>query len=658
MIKYLAIILVSIIFFYPIFSSGYMVYVDNPNNYFELNYLSATLVPQHGWINGWSMQGYAGYPILLYRPQLGYFLAIILNRLSFLPLAYCYKIMVVASLAFLMCGMYALLARKFGSIAALCAAFLLMLQKDIYLDKILAGMWNNYIAIGLLLVFFYLLDRQALRMNIKKCIMLGIFFSVIIFAHLYTAVFALLLIFVYMPIWNKKAHNIPFNKMPAIFFIIPITGISLAFFYIYPFIETSWYFSVLTSPKPLSWTIKGFMGGFEGHNFISAFFINFPLIIRDFFGLWGIIYFWKNRNLSYPAKRILIGAAVLIVSGLFLYSDVVFAVPFLKNLRLVTNLQTHRFLVYAHIGLLIFTGYGLSLFLSKFNMTKKIILIALVAILSGSFLAHRYIYVSKGAKTFDELPDSVHLKNLWSWVSNNHNFRNGRIVYQNTVGNSDDAILAESDIYSLAPFYTKVPQIGGFTGATPYPIEKISRTDNQALFGKRLSSLNDREIANRMRLFNGGFIVSCEKTLEGILINSDIFSLEKKFGRFSVFRLREFVPGWALFKEKNTAFRWVVFKDESLKLNIQNNQPDNWIGIKVAFHPYWKAYINGKVAPIRPDEHYMMKIQLPETGNLELELFYSSKKMMPLLVSVSSLLLVLIVLIFPKQKNSFHIRSV
>ena len=84
--------------------------------------------------------------------------------------------MVLFSLVLICCSMYFLVTSRFGRKAAICASLILMLQKDVYLDKILSGMWENYLAIGVLLIFFALLHKYANCLSLKKAILLGILF--------------------------------------------------------------------------------------------------------------------------------------------------------------------------------------------------------------------------------------------------------------------------------------------------------------------------------------------------------------------------------------------------------------------------------------------------------------------------------------------------
>jgi hypothetical protein len=605
---YVLILFLGLVFLWPMFNSGYLVRGDSPSHHFEHNFLVNHLIPVHGWINGWCMQDFLGYPILLYRSQFPLWLIVILNKLFLVPLVAGYKIMVLLSLIILCCGMYFLIAQRFGKKAAICVSLILMLQKDIYFDKILAGMWENYFAIGILLIFFSLLYNSANSLSLKRTVFLGVLLAIIILSHVFATIVAFFLIFVIFLV-NRMDNAGPRQKWLRQFYflVIPLIGLGISFFYIYSLLKTNWYLRPMSNPKPLlvglSWAFKGFVGGFEhfftlgqrgySHFFkglLQTFFINYPLLIRDLFGIWGIIIFWKNRFGDYPNKRFLVATGVLIVFALLIFSDILFIFPFWKGLPFASNLLPNRFLVYAHIGLLIFAAHGILKVFAKDDIKRIIPFAFIIVLFAGSFLAHKHIYVSQGAKVFDELPDARHLKELWEWVAKNVDPINSRIVYENTVGNSEDPRLRESTIFALAGLYTRVPQIGGLMAASPYPTEAFTRTDTKSIFGKGLLLIDDTEIIKRMREdFNSQFIVSSEPLLREKLLKSDFFINEKNFGPFSIFRLKGFESNWVDFKKKYTTVNWVRLEDQLLELDIRNQSLDNWARIKVAFHPYWKA---------------------------------------------------------------------
>jgi len=659
---YLIIVVFAVIFFSPLLKQGYLIYSDNPVHHFELDYLANRILPEHNWVNGWCMQAYLGYPVLLYQPQLGFWLTIILSKVSPLSLAISYKAMILCALAFLGCGMYTVLAPRFGKQAGFFISLLIMLQKNIYYEKILAGMWNNYLAIGCFLIFFHLLDKWALSLTIKRSVLLGLLFGTIILTHLYTAIFASLLILAYLLPVTKKRTGI---------FLIPVIGTAVSLFYILPYLETGWYFRFINRPKSMAlaiaWTFKGFLGGFERffslsqlqtgqyqaffQGFLRTIFINYAVILRLLFGVLGICIFWIRRRIDYPHKKFLFVTAMLTFFALVIYSDILYIIPNWGTVPLIGGLQAQRFLIYAQLGLMIFAAFGIFKFFEWLKKGKRTLLLSALILLFISAFIHQGMYVNPAAKTFEEVSVSRHLKDLWSWVSENINQNESRILYQSTLLNSKDPILALSNIISLSGLYCNAGQIGAFSGATPYPSEAVTRTDEDVIFKKKLYDTNDTEIAHKMQELNCRFAVSSGPVLKEMLSGSGLFVHKEAFGPFSVFVLRNFKSSWVEFKYPDTRFKMVRFDDQFLRFNIENSRTDNRAKIRIAYHPYWKCRLNEIPVDIFQDEDGIMEIPLEEKGTLDLQLRYNSQNKPVLLTSLASLMLALGILVFKKKKN-------
>ena len=670
-IGYLLIVVLAVVFFYPIFKPGYLVRLDNPTHHFEIDFLAKQILPDYEWFNGWCHQDYLGSPISLYRPQAGPRLILTINKLFSLSLIGAYKIALLLSFIVFGCGMFFLIAGRFGRIAGIITTFSMMLQKDIYYDKILGGMWENYLALGIFLIFLNLLFKYRCSLTLKKALILGVVLAVIVLSHPLSAIFAFfVLLFAFLISMLDKKENTHINLY--LYLLIPLVSFTVSFYYIFPFLETGQMLNSLASPKSLivaiSWPIKGLLGGFERFfslqqflsgeylvflkGLIKSFFVNYPLIVRDIFGIFGIWLFYKHRSLDYAEKKFLQVVSVFTVFSLVYYSDLLLFIPLWKYVPFVSKFESHRFLTYSHLGLLIFCAYGLSEFLRRVKKSvRKLILMSMFVFFIGSFAAHKGLYVKEGTKTFDQLEASRSLKDLWSWVSLNVDPYNSRIVYQNTLGNSKDTDLAKSHIFSLAGIYTNVFQIGGEAGAAYSPTEKICRTDKKAIFGESIYAINDIKIANWMNFLNSRFIVSSESVLEEKLAESYLFTQEKQFGSFSIFKLKYFTSARAEFKEQNTNFKWVEFKNHSLQLDIENNNVNNWVRIKVSNHPYWKAYLNKLLVPIESDEYGLMRIPLKDIGVFRLHIGYNSKKKAPVVVSLLSLSLVFLGLILPDKRG-------
>ena len=173
--------------------------------------------------------------------------------------------------------------------------------------------------------------------------------------------------------------------------------------------------------------------------------------------------------------------------------------------------------------------------------------------------------------------------------------------------------------------------------ATPYPTEAFTRTDSRAIFGRSLSSITDVEISGWMKVLNSRFIVSSEPVLEERLQRSELFSRQRSFGTFSVFKLKDYEPEWIVFRAKDTQSDWMRFEDQLLVLNIENQSPGNKANLKIAYHPYWRADIDEEPVSIEPDNYGMMDVLLKEKGPLRLRLYYNSKNKAALFISFLSL---------------------
>ena len=221
-LPYAFIIAVAIFMFRGIFAPGFMSGYDNSFHYYDAYYLTKTLIPQYHWISGWSMQCLGGFPVLVDYYQVGFLIIAILNKILFLSLNLSYKTMVLASYIVLGVGFYKISSERFGKTAALLITTCLMLQKDIYYDRILAGIWNNYLALGVFFIFLHMLDKNIKTLTIRKSLILGLLLGILTLTHLYVAVFAFIILFIYLfPYLQEALRENRLKK--ALFNILPIS---------------------------------------------------------------------------------------------------------------------------------------------------------------------------------------------------------------------------------------------------------------------------------------------------------------------------------------------------------------------------------------------------------------------------------------------------
>lgn len=646
---------IALFMFRGIFAPGFMSGYDNSFHYYDAYYLTKTLIPQYHWISGWSMQSMAGLPIFVDYYQIGFLFIAFLNKILFLPLNFSYKIMVLFSYIFLGVGFFKISSYRFGKVPSLVIAICLMLQKDIYLDMILGGIWNNYLGIGLFFIFFYILYKEIKSITIKKSLILGLLLGLLILTHLFVALFAFILLFIYMASYlviegvNKKRL---FFRQFLIHMCIPISAFMISAYYLYGFIAARNYFSKMP-PKDLVtgfiWSLKSFFGPLENSsNILLTFMINLPIVIRIIFSFLGMYIFFKNKKKS-DTRSFLIHIFIFIFIALIFFSDILANLfGAWKNIPLIGTLQTDRFLIYIHIGLYLFAAYGLAKFLEGFRKRKILATVLFVSIVGSVFFNYTYL-----ARDFSRtLEQSVHMPNIyriWSWVNKNISPKKERIVYQSTIGNMDDSILRRSDVFALSGVFTKIPQIGVSRGASPFPQEKYMRNDHGRIFGRDIKTADDFFIKDMMNYFNARYIVSVEPSLENKISKSKLFFKEKELGPFSIFRVKNFKGGWVAF-ERDAGYKTLDFDNQYVEFSIFNKSINNEAFIKIAYHPFWRAQLNDKPVKIKQDDYSLMKISLPHKGNYRLALSYNSINYLWIAVSALSLIAVLILILYFDRK--------
>jgi hypothetical protein len=613
--------------FRGIFAPGFMSGYDNSLHYYESYYLTQVLIPQYHWISGWSMQQLAGCPVLLDYPQVGFLLIAFLNKIAFLSLNLSYKAAVLFSYIILAAGFYKVTSCRFGKMPSLFAATCLMLQKDIYHDRILGGVWNNYLAIGIFLLFFHMLDKYIRSMSLRKSLILGLLLGLLILAHLYVALFAFILLSVYaFPYLSAAFREKKAARRLFFYALIPITAGMVSAYYLYGFVIARDYFAGISSKgllTGLTWSVKSLFGPLEkGANLPAAFLINFPVLTRVIFGSLGAYLFLRKEE-NPEIRRFLTCTAVFSLIALVLFSDILVNLSgWWRGLPFVGNLQSNRFLVYAHVGMYIFAAYAAGRVLAYFK-ERKFIITAFSALMLLSVFSHHSYLAGDASRTLDESPEMANIYKVWDWIDENIPPGTGRIVYQSTRENTDDAILRASDVFALSGVFTDVPQIGVSRSASPFPQEKYMRNDYGSIFSRKISAVDDAFIRDRMNYFNAKYIVSVEPDLKDKLESSPLFFREQEYGSFTVFRLDDFNGGWIKFKG-DAEYEIKTFENQKLEFLVRNKTPDNEAFLKVAYHPLWRARLNDAPIKIKGDRYGLMKISLPERGLYRLELAFTS----------------------------------
>ena len=645
-LPYVFIIGVAVFMFRGIFASGFMSGYDNSFHYYDAYYLVKTLIPQCHWISGWSMQGLAGFPVFVDYYQTGFLFMAFLNKALFVPLNLSYKLTVLLSYIILGTGFYKMASYRFGKTAALLFALSLMLQKDVYYDRILAGMWSNYLAIGLFFIFFHFLDKNIKAMTIKRALALGLMLGAIILSHIYVAVITFIVLLSYaIPFMIDATKKKAFAKQFFIYASIPVSAWLVSSYYLYAFVVTSDY---LTNPSAqifregLMWGPKLFFGPLEVMDSISTFLINIPILARIIFSALGLAFFIKEKNQKIKSflKYVILFTSIALV----LYMDILPRLfSWWHDIPIAGTLQISRFHIYVQIGLYIFAAYGLAKFLAIFKRKQVIVAVCVVPILLSVFFHHRLI-AREATRTLDESPQMVNVHRVWKWVNENISSGGERIAYQNTVSNVSDPILNRSDVFALSGVFTKVPQIGVSRSASPFPQEKYMRNDRGKIFGKPVNKTDVSYVKTMMEVFNAGHIVTVEPGFKKMLEGSALFSKEASSGIFNIFSLNGFKKNWIDFT-KEADYETMKFDNQQVTFLIRNNSEDNTATVKIAYHPFWHAYINGRQTDIGRNKYSLMQVSLPKRGFYRMDLIFNSFNPFFVILSLFGVIFALIIIL-------------
>ncbi|RMF96077.1 MAG: hypothetical protein D6734_04450, partial [Candidatus Schekmanbacteria bacterium] len=619
---YLILIVSSLFLIAPIFKKGIPMLLDNPKHLSETIYLTKYLIPQRHWINGWCMADFAGFPILLYHYILGKSIAAFLSISTGINIIIAYKLLMAVAIVFPTVSLFFLFSRISSKTASLITALFFLLQTT-HILKIAQGMWNNYLALGFLPLFIYALLKVYTDNSLKYCGVAVLLFSLTIISHQYVAIaesfFALF--FFFISLFSKKTNSFRFFLKLS---LIAILSISLASFYIYPFIEAGKWLSAnkmfgkgiiepwaslyhqvkifLNVPENISLSKQLFNNNGElfFKNLFSKPFIKLSMLLLDFFAITGLIVSFKKEEYKHILNK---GMIFFTFFFLIFSSDLWRSVNFLNNLPFAGGIENNRFMLFSQIGLLFFCIYGLDYF---FHITQRkdfiLKIICLVIIAGGLITFSSHLKNKKFLITSNHLEDYRQIESFWEWTSKNLNPNKERLLIQRTKGNIAGTIFNESHILSLTWYYSGVNHIGAWNSGFPYTTEKIVSTEGGRIMGMSMKNIDDRKLARRMKIFNTSHIAAVSQSLQNFLERSPSFQKIADFGLIEVFKLLNYKPLWIDFIKGKGKVGYINLANEMIEAKIVTEEFYNTIRIKVQNHPYWKCEINGEETKLSTDE--------------------------------------------------------
>ena len=520
-------------------------------------------------------------------------------------------------------------------------------------------------------VFFFLyfkcLKDFHLEMTVEKLFCLILLLSLITLSHVFTLVVAWSLLFssLFIKIINKGSKKEILRK----YLFILITPFSICLYYVWNVVNLKIIFSQLGAivrpylfQRPLLsnflWDILGFYFLWDSHNtlFENIYENIYPCLfcLIDILSICGIIYyffFFKERKKSSFTS-------VLIIFSLFMVSfhALSFLPPSMKIFFFKPEYLTVRYIIFLLFVLMYFACLFLECDYIKKNKNIRLVICIILILFCFSETCKRVISSDANMGMFEKISESENLEKLWIWIWENNKIEHSRVVYQNTnySGNPEKNPFFISHIMALSSVETGVNQI-----VAPNCCNNESNflknitTDQNRLFGVKIEKISDSEVVDYMKTFNAEFIVSCEPALQKKLQSSGYFTHAASFPPFSIFRVRGVECSEMFeFSEPVSLFNFNEERDDRIVMDFENISEENTLQIKISYHPYWRAYINGNEVLINKNKNGLMEIDIFESGRMKLELEYSSFNYFTVFISGLSIIVLICSWIYFLRKKS------
>ena len=658
----LAIVFVGFILVHPMFGDGFLLFVDGAIRTAESYYLVEELLPK-GQFFGWAAPlGNAGTPVFTYDYPFGFIVIAFLHYALRIDVLLAYKLVNFFAYVFPSLALFYFLKSRINYKIALVFSLLALFQYDFIWFPI-GGMWNQPLSIGFLILFIHIFDIAITRpLNLRNFLLMGLLGGLILISHPFTSLFTVIFSSMALLIYSAR-RKIRLFELSKYLVASLVVALAISFFYLYPLLLTAKEikpsavgladatfpslvksFSYLLLPHMRIPEIKETFGWSSSlidlskisnniTGLINASLLNFAEILLGVSIVAGIILYLKRRiegNLPFVL-------ALVLLANLFIASGLIVLTP-LKDLPLLNSVHSPRFFIYERVLLIILAAYGINYivknneFIKKYQRTinKEFVPLAILtfSILYLSF----YPIISRGMipiETSDKIAAFDDVEKVWSWVTDNVDGNKTRVYYQDTYFTSKNKQLNQTRVFSLSYKFTKVPFIGGWATNPSFHIAELY-TNHRQMFGSSVDEINDGQIATNMSYYNSKYIVSVESVLEGKLKKSNLFKQETKFGELSIFTLKDYDPKWVRLNGNDIDVEMLKFEHENIEFDFTTDKIDKQLIVKMAYHPFWRAYVNGKperIERVTTDfkgfpTNGLIGIKTNELGKLNVKLVY------------------------------------
>ncbi|MCL5271698.1 MAG: hypothetical protein M1457_14350 [bacterium] len=656
--NYFALIVIFVLILLgPIFRPGIPLSDAHPSRLSEIRSLYERCFGQQHWISGWEQRFLGGYPAGTYQYQTGFWLICGLHRIG-LPLVTAYKLVFAAAMVF-MAAMAARLLRPHAGEALAAAVALLFFLSPAILNQIAQAFWNHVFALGILCIFLARLGkRETLRGS--DALVLAALYAIIILTHLYAAVAAAIFLFCWLlePVWRRNWAG------AARAIAVPPAALLLTYAYSGPILETRHW---LAPVEPMELTAREFTGlllNICGLDAINPYFgrgpaeiavrlvAHWPVLAAVALAL-GLVVPWRRGRLTPRTLRFCRWMAVSFACFFVIYVKIAALLPPSRLREMMGSIATARFLQYAHLCLFALAAVSLRHWLGFLSARRerapaktairapRPVAWVIGALLILTLAKTSYTLYGNGRlDTESTCPAMTDLRAAWSWLRMYDDVRH-RVLYENSFGNYPAAapggvVMRNSTIPALAAFETGVPQVGGLLNIV-LPLHAVTRSEGGWLAGFPLRNLKSSDLHAVLQSLNIGRIVSCSPEAHARLAADSRMTERARFGAFEIWDFSGAPGNWAAVGGgEPVSFAIDPVNDARMSVRLDNKTPDNPLLIRVCWHPYWEASLNGRPLALRADPLGLIETRVASQGPARIELHYRARRPGFLTVSLTA----------------------
>jgi hypothetical protein len=556
---------------FPIWSGGYLTYIDNSVHIAEILELSRSQA------RGWSEIAFAGFPLGTLHSPIWYPLLAFLTRVG-VPIGPLYTAVLLLGLIAPPLAIYAAARKRTTASQACLLAYLVLVQPALLwgIGSPLAGMWTNAIASAALVFLTELYARPSLSSWGHLAASALLAFAVL--THLFV-----LPIVVFLLAITTTIHHAD-ETLTKGEFLRRLGGLAVAAAVSAKYWLT---FALTTDPKriphqalhPLHVAARLFLPAdpiYLGDNRLEEalrwdlhMVDAVPIVLLIGLGIAGAL----RKPRTDPLVRTGVLLAAVVVGSLLLDRY--------RTVRLLGPVSW-RLLESARMGLALAAIPVIgSIRLEKIPAAFRALAAALAVLLG----------VLWGAPLRHDSPEStetelVEVRALWAWLKDNARPEWGRIYLQDTFGwEWLRGGLAQSHALVLTYEHTRVPQLGTYYGIVPYPLRwTLSEFD-----GFYTTRLPQKELVlDAMNRTNAGAVVTSSRSIYESILRTDAFDLLYRSGNYAVWHRREAANDPMDPLSLSNHLSNVRFGTGEITFDVRTDDPGSRVLARTQWHRSWR----------------------------------------------------------------------